>query len=356
MLCGTLPARALPPMQQSVAAPEGAPQIAAASEESELRQALVARPEEASLWMDLGRVVAAQGRSAEAVEILMGAASRALRIAAWEDAVELLRLADEIAPDTPEILRLLGRAQLLSREYLSAEVVLTRLVERGATDEDLLLLLGSAQWENGRYEAAEANLRSAGSPAATCALGRLLRWRGRHPEAVSLLARCAAWQPAAGEIQLELARALEGASRHREATVAYRRACELLPDHYEARYGLAMALAREGDREAAEREMGRFRRLLAEDQGRTTQSGLEAAQIDHARNLLRLGRGGEAVTHLQALPPTADSLAALSAAYLTLGEREAAREALTRAVALAPQRQDLQVRLNELRLEELRQP
>ncbi len=154
----------------------------------------------------------------------------------------------------------------------------------------------------------------------------------------------------APELQLDLARALEGTGEIEAALEAFRRAVELAPEHSEARYGLARSLAAAGRRQAAEAELAVYERLHREDQERTRRAGLERARIDRGRELLRRGEVEAALELLEALPESVEALDALAAVRRSAGDREGAARALERAIALDPARDDLRARLAELRL------
>jgi len=202
----------------------------------------------------------------------------------------------------------------------------------------------------------EAKARSGDSFPAVYQLGRLLLWTSRFEEAADLLERCAVQAPSAADVQLDLARALDGAGRTDRALEAFGRAVELAPEHSEMRYGLAMALMRSGDRQAAQAELEVYSGLYEDEQRQTMQAGLERARIARGRELVRQGRAEEAVAHLSELPESAESLSALAGALRAQGDLQGAADRLAGAVALEPDRADLRALLNEIRLELLRRP
>lgn len=332
-----------------------------AEAEAAYRRALVADPWAPEGYVGLARAIADQGRRDEAVALLLRRAERWTGAGDYAPAEKLLAAAESLAPDSLEVLAELGRVRALDRRYLSAEGPLLEVFERGAADLRTMLYLGSALWENGRTERAEAVLRQAveksgGALPAVYQLGRLLLWLSRWQEAAALLRRCAADPSSGADVELDLARAIAGGGDVAATLEAYRQAAALLPEHSEARYGLAMALLRAGDRAAAERELEVYERLYREDQERVLRKRRQQAQIDLGRELLRRGRIDEAVAHLSALPESADSLAALAGALRVRQDPRGAVRALLQAVSLAPERQDLRALLNEARLEELEQP
>lgn len=270
-------------------------------------------------------------------------------------AVVVLERAVEAAPDSPEGHALLGRALALDDRYLAAEEALRQAVALGRQDLATWFYLGSTLWENGRLGDAEEAFRTAlerggRAPLLVHQLGRLLLWQGRGAEAVTLLREAAETNPGAPDVLLDLARALESAGDLQAAREAYGRVVELAPEDSHARYGLAAVLGRLDENEAAARERAVYRRLYEEEQERVRQEGLTEARVARGQELVRTGRAREAIAHLRALPVTAASLAVLAEAYQAAGDTTAALHTLERAVALAPEREDLRARLNEARL------
>lgn len=270
-------------------------------------------------------------------------------------AAGVLRRAVEAAPDSSEGSALLGRALALDDRYLAAEEALRKAVALGRRDLATWFYLGSTLWENGKLDEAEEAFRTALDrggrvPLLVHQLGRLLLWQGRSAEAVTFLREAAETSPEAPDVSLDLARALESAGDLQAARETYGRVVELAPEDSYARYGLAAVLGRLGEHEAAARERAAYRRLYEDEQERVRQEGLTEARVARGQELVRAGRAREAIVHLRALPETATSLAALADAYQAAGDVAAALHTLERAVALAPERNDLRARLNEARL------
>lgn len=278
-----------------------------------------------------------------------------------ETAETLLVTALDRQPDAPRLLALLGAARYLNRKYLAAEPPLSRAVELGQRDLTTYYYLTSTLWENGRWAAAEkicltALEADANQLPLVHLLGSLYLWQGRYQEASVWLEKAAAMSPRSVDLWLDLAGALDGAERFDDALIAYRRAVNLAPDHYQVRYGLARSLARTGDTEGAQQELTIYRRLLEEDQQRTQQEGLERSRIDLGYDYLRQGNAEAAIAHLEGLMMTADRQMALAVAYRQGGEPQAAIAALEMAVARWPERQDLRAQLAAARLAESREP
>lgn len=227
------------------------------------------------------------------------AAERALAQGRADESVELYRAQAAERPADAGAHAVLGRTLALADRYGEAATALERAVELGADDVRTLLYLGSALWESGRPEAADpvlarAALTAEGAAAGTGAellahhqLGRLRLWSGRPAEAIPPLERALALRPSAGDIALDLARALDGAGRTDDAIAAFRRVIEGAPDSHHARWGLAQALARAGRREEAAEQLRVYRELYDADQERTRRIRRVESLVDlaHARAL-----------------------------------------------------------------------
>jgi len=261
-------------------------------------------------------------------------------------------------PGDVSLLANLGRVLALADRYGEAAEVLERAVEGGAGDVRTLLFWGSALWESGRPAAAEPVLARAAEAArgtgaeflARLQLGRLRLWAGRPGEAVEPLARAVALRPEAPDAHLDLARALDGAGRTAEAIEAFRRVVELSPESHYARWGLAQALARAGRRDEAARELEVYRELYEADQERTRRIRREEEALQRGLHLLENGRPAEAAEVFRGMAPGVEALVGLARAAAAQGDRAGAAAALERAVALAPDRQDLRRMLGEARL------
>lgn len=329
--------------------------------EMSFRRAIGEQGDSPRARIGLARALAGGGDPDAAVGELARAAERWIRTSAYGDADRLLVAASEIRPGDLAVLELLGRARVLDRRYLAAEEPLASVYAAGGASVDAHLYYSAALWENGRLERAEEVARAAvaasgGALPAVHQLGRLLLWQSRYEEAAELLERCARQAPGAAEMLIELARARDGAGDLDGALAAYRQAVELAPEHSELRYGLAMALLRSGDREAAAVELAAYERLYREDQQRVLAQGLAEARIARGLELSRQGEHVAAIEHLRQLPESADGLAALAAALRAAGDLQGAVDELGRAIVVEPGRTDLQALLNEARLELLRRP
>lgn len=252
------------------------------------------------------------------------AAERALADGRTGEAVEIYRGLAAERPDDPQTQALLGRTLALADRYGEAARVLERAVALGADDVRTLLYLGSALWESGRPEEADGVLERAASAAAGTGaellarhqLGRLRLWAGRPAEAIPALERALELRPAAFDLRLDLARALDGAGRGEAAIAAYRRVIEAAPESHHARWGLAQALARAGRRDEAAEQLRAYRELYEADQERTRRIRRVESLVDQARNRALAGDhagAAEALEQAVALDPEDDDLRRLLA-------------------------------------------
>ncbi len=227
------------------------------------------------------------------------AAEQALSDGRADDAIELYRAQAAERPEDAGAHAILGRTLALADRYGEAATALERAVALGADDVRTLLYLGSALWESGRPEAADpvlaraaltAEAAAAGTGAELLAhhqLGRLRLWAGRPAEAIPSLERALALRPSAGDIALDLARALDRAGRTDDAIAAFRRVIEASPDSHHARWGLAQVLARAGRRDEAAEQLRVYRELYDADQDRTRRIRRVESLVDlaHVRAL-----------------------------------------------------------------------
>ncbi|MGB6855167.1 MAG: tetratricopeptide repeat protein [Thermoanaerobaculia bacterium] len=338
------------------------------SAEKEFRRRLVDNPHDFEALVGWAGALAAQGRGAEVLPALNQGAERRLATGAYGEAVELLELAAALDPRSPAAKARLGRALILDRRYLAAEAPLRQALEQGGPQLAWLLQLGSVLWETGELGEAEELLKEAAKRARASAvpwhqLGRFLLWQGRYEESVEALQQAKLLGAGGFDLELDRARALEGWARRigsreqdaarrkevlEEALRAFQLAVVLAPEHSEIHYGLARVLAALGRGEEAATEREIYQRLYREDQDRVRQQGLAQARLDHAYDLLRHDRAGEAVAVLTTLPETVEVLQALALAQRENGDLEAARRFLERAVAQAPERRDLRALLTEI--------
>jgi tetratricopeptide (TPR) repeat protein len=297
----------------------------------------------------------------EALGRLLDAGRQAIEQGRYPAAIAALEEASRLAPGSAEVHGLLGKAYLRDRKAHPAAAHLEKAVAAGAQDPDTLLHLGAAWWELKRTAEAERLFRrvlDAGAAPLVAAqqLGRLLLFQGRAAEALDPLRRAAALRPEDVDLRLDLATALEEAGKETEALAAFREAVRKAPELPRARYGLARLLLRTGQRSAAAQEMDAYHRLLTAQLERTRQEGLARARLDQGWSAFQAGRHREALEIFASLPETVEALSGLAFSRSRLGDHRGAAQALERAVALAPEREDLRLVLIQERLAAERQP
>lgn len=329
---------------------EGRPRDA----ETLARELIRERPGYAEAHGALARALEAQGRDAEALAVLLQVGQGLAHSNLPEEGAAYLARAVELAPRSAAAHAALGHALLGSRAYRSAAERLERAMELGERGLAVRIYLGSALWESGEPDRAEAVLREAldldRSLPALQTLGGLLVWRGAYDEAIELLEEARASDPSSLPLQLDLGRALAGAGRTERAIRHYRALAETYPETAEVRYALARLLQQEGDADGAAAQLEAFRRLHEAEQRRTHETSLLRATLDAGWERLRQGRLDEAAESFSSLPPSPDSLSGLAAVQCARGDHRAEVRTLERALAQAPDRIDLKLKLARARL------
>lgn len=264
----------------------------------------------------------------------------------------------------------LARIEMSMGAFARAEERLTKLAAARPGDFDLLLLLGRAAARAGHAYKARTTLEAAlllkpDDPAAMLEAGLANAASGDYPRSVFLLARAHARSPGQPGIALALARASEDAGYYGDAVTAYDRYLALAPNDSAARRDRARALALtitgrdQGARDLAEYvaknpsdPLGHFysaQVIWKSDADGALSRLAEAVRLDprlapahiaRAWLLHRLGRGEEALPHLEAaLKVTPDEVRALDqlgVVLLSLDRVKEAEAALRKAAALAP--------------------
>lgn len=296
---------------------------------------------------------------------LLDAGRRHLEAGRHFEAVASLEAAARLAPRSPEVQSLLGRAYLLNHQARPAAAALELALELGSQDPRTSLYLGSASWELGRLDVAEQQFRRALESRSGAAnlialqqLGRLLLFQGRAADALDPLQRATVLLPEDVDLQLQLAQALDSIGdkgdkgKADEALAAYRKAVTMAPDLARARYSLAQRLQRSGRKEEAAGEMEAFRRLTAANEERVRRANLERARLDQGWELLRGGKAKEAEALFSQLGENVEALSGVAFSRSAAGDHKGAAAALEKAVALAPDREDLRRALDEERMAE----
>jgi tetratricopeptide (TPR) repeat protein len=327
------------------------PEGTAAEREVYYRQQLLADPDSPDAYLGLAAANVDQGRPEEGIALLSQAGDRWLRRGDYDKAQTVLTAAVEIRPDAALLARL-GRAQTLNRNHQSAAASLGRAIDLGQDDPEVFAYFGTALWEIGRPEEAEARFRQSLELGRTILgvhqLGRLLLWQGRYEEAVPLLREVVGVSRSTDTL-IDLADAQRGAGELEDAIVTYRRVVARAPEMIKAHYGLAVVLRASGDLEGAAEEFETVGRLHVATEERTRIQVREKGEVDRARELLRTDRVEEAIRQLESLSESVDSLSLLSQAYLRHDEAEKAARALESAVALDPGNSELRRQLSEVR-------
>ena len=340
------------------AASDGAASSGQASMEVELevRRRIMTHPETAENYVELADLQLTRGATDEAVSTLVESSNRFLGSGEPKKAVLLMTRAAELWPEDPGLQLLLGKAHTQNRDFEAAEAPLRRAIEMGTEDPSALVFLGAILWESGRMAEAEPVYRQAIEATNRAfmplsQLGRLLLWQGQFEEATGLLQEAAQKNPRDVGTLFDLAEALRGSNQVDEAIATYRRVLLLAPRMNKAHYGLAMMLARSGDREGSKAEFEIYNQwILAAEEG-NRMAEIEEGEVDRAGLMLRQGQVEEAIAHLEGLEETVEVLLARAQAYRAAGNLDAAIEGLQRAVAFDPSRQDVRQMLASIRME-----
>ena len=318
------------------------------------RQVIRGHPGFAEAHGELARALEAQGRTSEALAVLLEVGQGLAHAELAAEGAAYLERAVRLAPGSAGAHAALGHALLGSRAYARAAEHLQRAMELGERGLAVRIYLGSALWESGQGEDAESVLRDAlkleRSLPALQTLGGFLVWRGAFDEAIGLLEEASALDRGSVPLMLDLGRALDGAGRIDAAVELYRRVAGIDPSLSEPHYVLARLLRAGGDSAAARQEMEAFRRLHAREQQRTHELSLHRATLDAGWELLRQGRLEAAESHFRRLPESVDSFSGLAAVQRAAGDHDAEVRTLERALSLAPQRFDLKLKLARARM------
>jgi Flp pilus assembly protein TadD len=317
---------------------------------------MMTHPEQVEIYMELADLQVARGATDEAIATLVNSSNRFISSGEPKKAVLLMEKATDLRPDDPDLQFLLGKAHTQNRDFEAAEEPLRRALELGSKDPSVLVFLGAVLWESGRMEEAEPVYRQAIDATGRAymplsQLGRLLLWQGQYEEAAALLREATQRNPRDVGTLFDLGEALRGSNQVDEAIAVYRRVLAVAPEFKRARYGLAMMLARQGDREASQAEFEIYNRLIVEAEESNRLAEIETGEVDRAGLMIRQGQVEEAIAHLEGLEETVEVLLARAKAYRAAANLDAALDSLQRAVALDPSRQDVRQMLASIRME-----
>lgn len=338
---------------QEVASSDGQSSMEA---ELEVRRRLMAHPEQPEIYLELAALQVSRGAEEEALATLVSSSNHFLGADEPKKAVLVLNKAAEMRPDDAELQFLLGKAHTQNRDFEAAEAPLRRSIELGSEDPSVLVYLGAILWESGRMAEAEPVYRQAIEATDRAfmplsQLGRLLLWQGQFEEAAELLQEAALKNPRDVGTLFDLAEALRGSNQAEEAIATYRRVVLLAPKLNKAHYGLAMLLARQGDREGSKAEFEIYNQLILAAEEGNRMAEIEEGEVDRAGLMLRQGQVEEAIAHLESLEETVEVVLAKAQAYRAAGRLDDAVESLQRAVAFDPSRQDVRQMLASIRME-----
>lgn len=324
--------------------------------ELEVRRRMMAHPEQPEIYLELAALQVSRGAEEEALATLVSSSNRFLGADEPKKAVLVLNEAVEMRPDDAELQFLLGKAHTQNRDFEAAEAPLRRSIELGSEDPSVLVYLGAILWESGRMAEAEPVYRQAIEATDRAfmplsQLGRLLLWQGQFEDAAQLLQEAAQKNPRDVGTLFDLAEALRGSNQAEEAIATYRRVVLFAPKLNKAHYGLAMLLARQGDREGSQAEFEIYNQLILAAEEGNRMAEIEDGEVDRAGLMLRQGEVEAAIAHLESLEETVEVVLAKAQAYRAAGRLDDAVGSLQRAVAFDPSRQDVRQMLASIRME-----
>ncbi|MEM6794090.1 MAG: tetratricopeptide repeat protein [Acidobacteriota bacterium] len=337
-----------------------------------LREALELAPESGAVAHALAQALRALGRDQEIDFEPRGSAPPSL-----ED--PLARRIETLATSAGSLLKR-GNQALVAGRLEVAESLFRRGIETDPDHIELRLNLANALIQAGRLGDAALELRAAverapeGSTARARAhhdLGTVMRAQGDNEDAVAEFKSAVALEPDYLEAHFNLANSLGVLERWPEVQTAAARVVEIDPEHARARYLLAMARFRQGERDVAEAELRRlvnaepgepaFREGLGSVLAETRRTSAAAAALrgiepaapdgqfdDETRlRLLRFGapilwRYGDRRTAISMwresaeMDPSSRSFTDLANGLQLDGQRTEAQEQFTRAVELDP--------------------
>ncbi len=243
---------------------------------------------------------------------------RHLRAGRYRDGLVELERAHRLAPQSAEILHVLGQASLLLKRFEPASGYLRRSLELDPTRVRVMVDLALALRELGQAQSAvemaeQAAARAPGDRDIQVLLGQNLLRAGEAGRAAAIFERVIAAGGGNATNFLALGRARDLLGQDEPAEAAFREAIQMDPGLPLARYWHAQHLLRVGRSADAEKELVRYRQAQA----------LET-------RLERLEQSAQ-------LEPTSVRLwTELALARLARGDPRAARQAIERAAQLAP--------------------
>lgn len=266
----------------------------------------------------------------------LGHAAERIAAGAFAEAEAECRALLDTLPGHPAVLRELGRSHLVRGDIMPAHDYLRRAEAAFADDPWFNMMLGAATRGAVSEEAAIPLFRRAVAaggdtlPNAQEWLGRALLRAGQADEAVQILERSAAAQPASGSVQTKLGLALVAVDRIEEGLQALALGLQRDPGHQDAALMLSMVFDRQGRAEQA-------LPLLQDALARQPRSGVLHMIVGNL--LARLDRLDEARTHWrQAValePENADIWSRIAEQKIPIGDDDAIAF-VRQALALKP--------------------
>jgi Flp pilus assembly protein TadD len=291
------------------------------SDEALWRHAIDCTSENFDAHNNLGYVLAAQGRT--------------------DEAIEQYRQALKIYPDYAEAENNLGTALLSQEKIEDAAAHFQRAVEINSNFAEAYNNLGLVLAKQGRLSAAIENYHKAEAlnpdhPEVYNNLGNLLAGLGRNSEAIVQYEKALAIAPDNARVHYNLANILNSQGRVDEAIIHFESALPQMPDSIHARYQLALLLHGRGNDAAA---ITQLRAILQLDPGHTAAlnnlAWILATCPDNAvrdgHEAVKLAQHAEQISGGSA-PEILDTLAA---AYAESGQFSEAIDAAGRALDLA---------------------
>jgi tetratricopeptide (TPR) repeat protein len=283
--------------------------------------------------MGLGRIAAAQGRSADAITHFEKAVALFPELGAGYYA---LARAYRAAGRTDDAQRALERHQQYGARWPALDDPVLAAVTRTRADPRALLQRGVDEAKAGNIEAAIASHEAALQADSTLAQA--------HADLVNFYGRVRNWEKAEAHYRAAVAEGLDLADAHYDygvvlglqgkwepAEEAYRKALAANPQHAQARNNLGQIIERRRDFEGAASE---YRRAL------DVQPGFRLARFNLGRMLLALGRADDAIAELEKLVEPRDAeapryLFGLATAHVRAGHRDEGLEWAREAQKLA---------------------
>jgi tetratricopeptide (TPR) repeat protein len=295
----------------------------------------------------------------------------------------LIPLAKRAVTLSPNAVMRFAAVMIDAGQAKTAEEVLTAVSRSMPTNSTALTLLGKAEILEKNFTLARQHLERAAklekdSTEVAYLLAELEMEQGHAAAAVTLLKRASQLAPDSPDILAHLAMAAIKANQPNDAAEAAEKLLTLRPDDPDSLYILGAALLQSGDLQKAQTDLERFTALRPTDSRGCLALGLtlasQADKIDAARNQLlhcleidsrnvearyqlglsykSQGDTAKAIGYLEETvkdaPKFAAALRDLGSVYLQSGNESKARETLERSVAIDPNDAETHFQLSRL--------